>query len=83
MRQLIDTLAELSIDPFAQDAFARDPEDYLHATALAPGVGAALVQRDWRQLEAALQTGSWARTAFLGDPGPDPFPDIDPASTDV
>lgn len=76
---LIETLANLSIDPYAQDAFAHAPQDYLHAAGLALDTQAALARRDWHTLETTLNSGPWARCAACGDPGPDPLPDMHPA----
>jgi hypothetical protein len=78
MSQIIDTLTQLSIDPFAQDGFARDPEGY--RASLAPGAAAALAQPA-RALAAALGDVAWARCAGCFDPGPDPLPGISPTGT--
>lgn len=78
--QIIATLTELGMDPFAQDAYARDPEGYLAAAGVAPELGAALVRGDHAALDARLRTSPWQRCAACTDPGPDPLPGVTGAS---
>lgn len=73
MSHIVDTLTQLSIDPFEQDGFARDRAGYL--AGLAPEARAALEQPD-PALTAALGDVAWSRCAGLFDPGPDPLPGI-------
>ncbi|HWN66700.1 MAG TPA: hypothetical protein VNM90_03610 [Haliangium sp.] len=73
MSHIVDTLTQLSIDPFAQDAFARERAGYL--AGLAPEARAALAQPD-PALAVAVADVAWSRCPGLFDPGPDPLPGI-------
>jgi hypothetical protein len=80
MNQLRATLTEIGIDPYAQDAYARDPEGFLAAAGVAAEARATLARRDWRDLGDSLGSGAWERCAACVDPGPDPLPGVTAAS---
>lgn len=76
MNSLRDIFLELSLDPFAQDAWQRDSEAYLDAAEVAPAERGLLRGEQRDALAAALDTGAWSPSAIMWDPGPDPLPDV-------
>jgi hypothetical protein len=78
MERLFDLLTELSVDPFKQQAFARDPEAFAASFGLGEEERAALSALRAGAPSAGPPGLSWSRAMTCVDPGPDPMPDPDP-----
>jgi hypothetical protein len=75
--RILDLLTELSMDPFAQEALARDPSATLARAGLSAEEQRALTQ--WLQRGPARSERS--ASSFFFDPGDDPDPNPDPPET--
>jgi hypothetical protein len=83
MERLFELLTELSVDPFKQEEFARDPEGFALAAGLGAEERAALARLRGGAGDAGAAGVVWARCATCVDPGPDPMPDPDPPIFDA
>lgn len=72
---VLEIFCDMAGDPFAQEAWSRDPDAYAAERALSAEQLQMLANQDAEVLTAALASGDWARCAICGDPGPDPLPD--------
>lgn len=77
MERMFELLTDLTIDPFKQEAFRRDPAAFLKDAGVTPEEAALLSELGAAPAES-IANGAWARCAGCVDPGPDPFPDPDP-----
>ena len=82
MENMFELLTNLSIDPFAQEAFRRDPEAFMKDSGLTTGEMARFLDLAGSQSEG-IAKGTFARCAAAVDPGPDPVPDPDPVPGDI
>ncbi|ACY17118.1 hypothetical protein [Haliangium ochraceum] len=75
MSTVLDVLTELSVDPFAREAWALDPSTYLDSTGMSAEQRALLAAPTQRATSDALAGGAWSSAAIMWDPGPDPVPE--------
>lgn len=78
MERMFELLTDLTIDPFKQEAFRRDPASFMKDAGLTPEEAARFSELGGLPGEL-IAKGAWARCAAAVDPGPDPCPDPDPA----
>jgi hypothetical protein len=69
---VFDFLTNLAHDPFAQDAYANDPDAALARAGLS---GNDLRQSGVVPAKDEIAGGPWASCQTCSDPGPDPFPE--------
>jgi hypothetical protein len=72
--ELFDFLTGLAQDPFAQEAYARDPG----AVLARAGLSEDDVARAGRRSKDEIAGGAWSLCQTCSDPGPDPFPEGTP-----
>lgn len=72
MDRLFNMLTELSVDPFKQHAFARDPARVIAESGLDSTERALLAGWGRAEHDGAIASGAWTRGAAFFDPGEDP-----------
>lgn len=82
MERMFKLLSDLTEDPFKHEAFLSDPESFMRESGLTAEEMAELAQLSGSPSTAAAN-GAWARCAGCIDPGPDPYPDPDPANIEA
>ena len=78
MERLFNLLTELTLDPFKQDEFLRDPAAGMAEAGLTSEEQALLSRWSSAGQGAAIAGCPWVRGACFSDPGPDPQPHPDP-----